>query len=97
MILTAPSGFVDSETGRQLLLRGVNLSGSSKAPLDEPTHYDNNFWDRAEAADHSFIGRPFDLDDADEHLRRLKGWGFNFIRSVHLPSHAWEVRLNLSM
>jgi hypothetical protein len=27
-----------------------------------------------------FVGRPFPLDQADEHLGRLREWGFNFLR-----------------
>ncbi|MGH8445045.1 MAG: cellulase family glycosylhydrolase, partial [Solimonas sp.] len=30
----------------------------------------------------SFVGRPFPLADADEHLGRLRGWGFNALRMV---------------
>lgn len=30
----------------------------------------------------SFVGRPFELDEADEHLARLKHWGFRMIRWV---------------
>ena len=28
----------------------------------------------------SFVGRPFPLDEADEHFRRLKRWGLTFLR-----------------
>jgi hypothetical protein len=28
----------------------------------------------------SFIGRPFPLEEADEHLRRISGWGMNCLR-----------------
>ncbi|KAG0013290.1 hypothetical protein BGZ81_001096, partial [Podila clonocystis] len=30
----------------------------------------------------SFVGRPFELDEADEHLARLRHWGFRMIRWV---------------
>jgi len=54
---------VDAQ-GRTLLLRGVNLGGSSKLPL----HGD------------SFVGRPFPLNEADEHFERLKSWGLTTLR-----------------
>ncbi|KAF9158575.1 hypothetical protein DFQ26_007466, partial [Actinomortierella ambigua] len=30
----------------------------------------------------SFVGRPFELEDADEHLSRLRHWGFRLLRWV---------------
>ncbi|KAA1475834.1 glycoside hydrolase [Dentipellis sp. KUC8613] len=80
-IHTIDGSFVDS-TGRTLLFRGVNLSGSSKAPVGEPSYILNGFWDDAEAEGKSFIGRPLNVDDgsADLHLARLRGWGFNVLR-----------------
>jgi hypothetical protein len=71
--------FVD-EHARTLMLRGVNLAGSSKipfAPRAEP--------DSAEFFQHrdvSFVGRPFSLQDADEHFERLRAWGLTFLRFV---------------
>ncbi len=78
MIKTRGPWFVD-EIGRTLLLRGVNLSGSSKVPVkpDGATYRSEGFFDTKNV---SFVGRPFPLEEADEHYARLKAWGVNFIR-----------------
>jgi len=78
MIRTDGPWFKD-EHGRTLLLRGVNLGGSSKVPCtpDGATHLRDGFFDHRRV---SFVGRPFPLQEADEHFRRLKHWGLTFIR-----------------
>ena len=64
--------------GGQMLLRGVNLGGDCKVPYpDGGTHHPGNFADHREV---SFVGRPFPLEEADEHLARIAGWGFNTLR-----------------
>jgi len=67
------------EAGRTLLLRGVNLGGSTKVPYrpDGSTYKNEGFYDYADV---SFAGRPFPLTEADEHFRRLKEWGLTFER-----------------
>jgi hypothetical protein len=77
MIHIKGSWFKD-EYGRTLILRGVNLGGSSKVPYpDGATHVREGFYDHRNV---SFIGRPFPLEEAGEHLARLRAWGLTFLR-----------------
>lgn len=78
MIKILGSRFKD-EHGRTLLLRGVNLGGSSKVPMDP----NGASWNKDGFYDHrqvSFVGRPFPLVEADEHFGRLRAWGFTLLR-----------------
>ena len=63
------------------MLRGVNLGGGSKNPFGppgwglEPQSLQN-------PAEVSFVGRPFPLEEAEEHFERLARAGFTFLRLV---------------
>lgn len=73
---------------RMLTLRGINLDGCAKLPktpeLTTFTPLSEEYWDGDNV---SFVGRPFfKLEDAPEHLERIRSWGYNFIRYVY----TWE-------
>jgi len=80
VIRSSGARFVD-EHGRTLLLRGANLGGSSKVPRvpDGATHLPGSLDDPRNV---SFVGRPFPLEEADEHFSRLARWGLTFERLV---------------
>lgn len=69
------------ENGRTRILRGANVGGGSKLPRtpNGATHNRNldDFFDYRHV---SFVGRPFPLEEADEHFSRLKAWGLTFLR-----------------
>lgn len=65
-----PDHYIHSDTayfrdvhGRSLLLRGINFSGSAKAPVGQPSQKLEGFWEAGESGDLTFVGRPLDLND----------------------------------
>jgi hypothetical protein len=69
------------DRGRTLILRGVNLGGSSKNPAGAP-----GAGLLAESLKNpetvSFVGRPFPLEEADTHFGGLARAGLTFIRLI---------------
>ena len=84
-LTTSHRDFVEIATNRRVVLRGVNLSGSVKLPMGETTEYPSHqHWQFKEPEFSrngiSFVGRPFPLAEAPEHLDRIVRWGFNCLR-----------------
>jgi Glycoside hydrolase family 5 C-terminal domain/Cellulase (glycosyl hydrolase family 5) len=71
--------FVD-QTGRAMILHGINVGGSTKLPFEPliPSHLKEQFYETVYNV--SSVGRPFPLDQADEHFERLYQWGYRFVR-----------------
>ncbi len=71
--------YIKDDLGRTLMLRGCNLGGSSKLPFAP----NGASWDKDSLQNPktvSFTGRPFPLEEAESHFKRLAGWGFTFLR-----------------
>jgi hypothetical protein len=83
--LTIEDGQFRDATGRQVVLRGINVAADAKLPSepDIPSHVSDHFFD---GDDVSFHKRPFTKDDAATHFARLKRYGFNTIRYIF----TWE-------
>lgn len=73
--------FVCKRTKRILQLRGISLSGSSKLPKNLPSHSPDKdaYFDLEHV---SYVDRPFPLHEMDEHLSRIRDWGFRTVRLV---------------
>lgn len=78
--------FIDPST-REVVLRGINFAADAKLPASpySPSHVPDNdeFY---QGDDVSFVGSPFEVSEADSHLKRLRAWGFNTIRYIF----TWE-------
>lgn len=81
--------FID-EQGRTVQLKGINVDGGSKYPKSPnmTSHIPADGPDALffEGDSVSFVGRPFPLEDALGHLRRIKRLGYNVIRYLF----TWE-------
>ena len=80
LLLTIHKEWFIDKFGRRVLLRGVNLGGSSKVPKtpDGATHLKTDFTNY----NVSFVGRPFPLKEAARHFQRIRHWGFNTVRFI---------------
>lgn len=88
-IRTHKGAFID-QYDRVIQLKGINLDGGAKYPKTPyfPSHKpvkgnEGLFFDGDNV---SFVGRPFPLEQAHEHIRRIKSLGYNNIRYIF----TWE-------
>ncbi|KAL1918909.1 uncharacterized protein VTP21DRAFT_2290 [Calcarisporiella thermophila] len=79
--IRADGRWFKDDHNRTCLLRGVNLGGNAKLPMDVRacTPGTDEFFKHTEV---SFAGRPLPLEEADVHFRRLRLWGLTFIRLI---------------
>ncbi|KAJ4387879.1 hypothetical protein N0V93_008482 [Gnomoniopsis smithogilvyi] len=77
--------FIDP-SGRQVILRGINVAADAKypsEPFDQPSQVVDDFFDGDNVTFHK---RPFTKDDAHIHFARLRRYGYNTIRYIF----TWE-------
>jgi hypothetical protein len=77
--------FREIDTGRVFHMNGINFASNTKLPKQpvQKTHFrpdDCGFYDDADQI--SFVGKPFPLNHAYEHISRIKQCGYNTIRFV---------------
>lgn len=70
--------FKDS-SGRTLFLRGLNVTSKVPATSNFGTFAESHYDPKRGI---SYVNRPFPLEEAKEHFRRIHFWGFNLIRLV---------------
>ncbi|KAK6203593.1 family 5 glycoside hydrolase [Scheffersomyces amazonensis] len=77
--------FIESTSGRKIILKGINIDGAMKLPTcpNLPSYKGNSndsndiFYDGDNV---TFVGRPFPIEEAYQHILRIKSWGYNTIR-----------------
>ncbi len=71
--------WIKDDHERTLILHGINVDGACKTPFpsDGGARAGRGFFDHRSV---SFVNRPFPLEEADEHFRRLRSWGFDHLR-----------------
>ena len=83
--LDIENGQFHDSRGRQVVLRGINVTGDAKLPSEpnQPSHESEDFFDGESVTFHQ---RPFPVEDAAMHFERIRRYGFNTIRYVF----TWE-------